>query len=404
MHILLIHQAFAALDEPGGTRHHELARHLARQGHKVTIIASPVSYLTGKGKNKRIRKQTDDLGVTIIRSAALPSIHRSFIWRGFSFLSFMISSFFNGLFVRNVDLVWGTTPPIFQGPTAWLVARLKGVPFLLEVRDLWPAFAVAVGVLHDKTLISLSEWLERFIYQHADQVMVNSPGFIDHVRTRGAKKIALIPNGADPEMFDPEDTGRAFRQTWGLEGAFIVLYAGAHGMSNDLGIVISAAEQLKDLKLVKIVLLGDGKEKHHLMDTAQDKGLTNILFIPPIPKSQMKEALAAADVCLAILKPVEMYKTTYPNKIFDYMAAGRPILLAIDGVIREVVEKAEAGIAVPPGDPDAMANAIRKLLTNPEKCRKMGMNGRSAIETQYSRTKLAKELTVLLETMRRRNA
>jgi len=118
----------------------------------------------------------------------------------------------------------------------------------------------------------------------------------------------------------------------------------------------------------------------------------------------MKEALAAADVCLAILKPVEMYKTTYPNKIFDYMAAGRPILLAIDGVIREVVEKAEAGIAVPPGDPDAMANAIRKLLTNPEKCRKMGMNGRSAIETQYSRTKLAKELTVLLETMRRRNA
>ena len=404
MHILLIHQAFAALDEPGGTRHHELARHLARQGHQVTIIASPVSYLTGKGKTKRIRKQTDDLGVTIIRSATLPAIHRSFIRRVFSFLSFMISSFFNGLFVRKVDLVWGTTPPIFQGPTAWLLARLKGVPFLLEVRDLWPAFAVAVGVLHNKTLIHLSEWLERFLYKHADLVMVNSPGFVDHVRTRGAKQVALIPNGADPAMFDPEDRGTSFRQAWGLEDAFMVLYAGAHGMSNDLGVLISAAEQLQDLKQVKIVLLGDGKEKTHLMETAREKGLDNVVFIPPVPKTQMKDALAAADVCLAILKPIEMYKTTYPNKVFDYMAAGRPVLLAIDGVIRQVVEDARAGIAVHPGDPDALASSIRELLTNPEKCRKMGMSGRDAIETHYSRVKLANEFTVLLESMRRRNA
>ena len=404
MHILLIHQAFAALDEPGGTRHHELARHLTRQGHKVTIIASPVSYLTGKGKTKRIRKTTDDLGVTIIRSASLPAIHRSFIWRVFSFLSFMVSSFFNGLFVKKVDLVWGTTPPIFQGPTAWLLARLKGVPFLLEVRDLWPAFAVAVGVLHNKTLIGLSERLERFLYKHADQVMVNSPGFIEHVCARGARKIALIPNGADPAMFDPADEGKAFRHTYGLEKDFIVLYAGAHGMSNDLGVVLEAAERVQDMKKVKIVLLGDGKEKHHLMETASEKGLRNVLFIPPVPKNKMKDALAAANVCLAILKPIEMYKTTYPNKVFDYMAAGRPVILAIDGVIRQVIEKANAGIAVPPGDPDAMANAISELLTNPGKCRKIGMNGRKAIETQYSRTQLANEFTVLLESMRRRNA
>ena len=404
MHILLIHQAFAALDEPGGTRHHELARHLARQGHQVTIIASPVSYLTGKGKTKRIRKTIDDLGVTIIRSATLPAIHRSFIRRVFSFLSFMTSSFFNGLFVRKVDLVWGTTPPIFQGPTAWLLARLKGVPFLLEVRDLWPAFAVAVGVLQNKTLIRLSEWLERFLYRHADQVMINSPGYIEHVRSRGAKQIVLIPNGADPAMFDPEDRGTLFRKTWGLEDDFVVLYAGAHGMSNDLDVVLSAAEKLQDLEQVRIVLLGDGKEKPRLMETAREKGLENVVFIPPVPKTEMKDALAAADVCLAILKPIEMYKTTYPNKVFDYMAAGRPVLLAIDGVIRQVIEEADAGIAVPPGNPDGLVIAIRELLTNPGKCRKMGMNGRDAIETNYSRVKLANEFTVLLESMRRRNA
>ena len=404
MHILLIHQAFAALDEPGGTRHHELARYLAQKGHKVTIIASPVSYLTGTDQQKRVRKQVDDLGVTIIRSYTLPALHRSFIWRILSFLSFMVSSFINGLFVRKVDLVWGTTPPIFQGPTAWLLARLKGVPFLLEVRDLWPAFAVAVGVLHNKTLIQLSEWLERFLYKHADQVMVNSPGFLAHVKARGAGEVALIPNGADPAMFDPESDGAAFRQAQGLADEFVVLYAGAHGLSNDLDVVLDAAALLKDQPGLRIVLLGDGKEKPRLQARAAEMGLDKVLFLPPLPKTKMAEALAAADACLAILKPIELYKTTYPNKVFDYMAAGRPVILAIDGVIREVVEEAEAGVFAQPGDPEALAAAIQQLASNPAKCRTMGNNGRKSIEMNFSRIALAEKFTALLEIMRRRNA
>jgi len=404
MHILLIHQAFAALDEPGGTRHHELARYLAQKGHKVTIIASPVSYLTGNGQQKRVRKQVDDLGVTIIRSYTLPALHRSFVWRILSFLSFMVSSFINGLFVRKVDLVWGTTPPIFQGPTAWLLARLKGVPFLLEVRDLWPAFAVAVGVLKNKTLIRLSEWLERFLYKHADRVMVNSPGYLEHVKNRGAHEVVLIPNGADPAMFDPQDDGAAFRQAHDLENQFVVLYAGAHGLSNDLDVVLDAAALLKDKLAIRIVLLGDGKEKPRLQARAAEQGLDNVLFLPPVPKSGMSEALAAADACLAILKPIELYKTTYPNKVFDYMAAGRPVILAIDGVVRQVVEKAQAGIPVTPGDPQALAEAITDLASNPSKCRTMGKKGRSAIEMEFSRIELAEKFTALLETMRRRNA
>ncbi len=403
MHILLIHQAFAALDEPGGTRHHELARHLAQNGHQVTIIASPVSYLTGTDKGKRIRKQTDDLGVTIIRSATLPALHRSFVWRVFSFLSFMISSFLNGLFVRKVDLVWGTTPPIFQGPTAWLLARLKGAPFLLEVRDLWPAFAIAVGVLQNKLLIRLSEWLERFLYRHADQVMVNSPGYLDHVRDRGAKKVTLIPNGADPEMFDPKADGQSFREKHGLSNAFVALYAGAHGMSNDLGVLLDAAEHLKNHTAIQIVLLGAGKEKARLMAEAEKRQIDNVHFIAPVPKLEMKTALAAADACIAILKPIELYKTTYPNKVFDYMAAGRPVILAIDGVVRQVVEEARAGLAVAPGNPLALAEALQKCASNLEKCRKMGMNGRHYIEARFSRAALADQFTALLESMRSKN-
>jgi len=397
MHILLIHQAFAALDEPGGTRHHELARHLARQGHQVTIIASTVSYLTGTSEKEKVRKQTDDLGVTIKRSYTLPALHRSFIWRVLSFFSFMISSFINGLFVKKVDLVWGTTPPIFQGPTAWLLARLKGVPFLLEVRDLWPAFAVAVGVLKNKFLIRLSEWLERFLYKHADHVIVNSPGYIDHVKFKGADQVSLIPNGADPDMFNSDSDGKTFRREHDLGDNFIVLYAGAHGMSNDLDVVLEAAEHLKRNVNIRIVLLGSGKEKPHLQSLAKEKGLTNILFIPPVPKLEMPEALAAANACLAILKPIEMYKTTYPNKVFDYMAAGRAVILAIDGVIREVVESSNAGISIPPGDPKALSAAIEDLASNPSKCQKLGENGRNAIERHFSRDDLAEEFTALLE-------
>ena len=401
MHILLIHQAFAALDEPGGTRHHELARYLVGQGHQVTIIASPISYLTGEKTSKQPRKQTDDVGVTIIRSFTLPALHRSFIWRIFSFFSFMVSSFFNGLFVKKVDLVWGTTPPIFQGPTAWLLASLKRVPFLLEVRDLWPAFAVAVGVLKNKVLIKLSEWLEKFLYRHADQVLVNSPGFIEHVTSRGAKKVVLIPNGADPDMFNPRDKGAAFREEHELEGKFVILYAGAHGLSNDLPVVIQAASQLQDEDHIRFVLLGAGKDKPALQALAEQMGLKNVLFLPPVPKHRMAGALAASDACIAILKPIELYQTTYPNKVFDYMAAGRAVLLAIDGVIRRVVEDVNAGIFIPPGDPDAMANAIHQFAENPEKCRKMGLNGRTMIETKFSREKLASEFNTLVESMRR---
>jgi glycosyltransferase involved in cell wall biosynthesis len=397
MHILLIHQAFAALDEPGGTRHHELARHLARQGHQVTIIASPVSYLTGTSEKKELGKRTDDLGVTIIRSYTFPALHRSFIWRVFSFFSFMISSFISGLFVKKVDLVWGTTPPIFQGPTAWLLARLKGVPFLLEVRDLWPAFAIAVGVLKNKFLIRLSEWLEGFLYRHADQVIVNSPGFIDHVKSRGADLVTLIPNGADPEMFDPDSKGSFFRERHHLDETFIALYAGAHGMSNDLEIVLKAAEHLKNNDIIRVVLLGSGKEKPHLQTLAKEKGLSNVLFLPPVPKLEMREVLAAADACLAILKPIEMYKTTYPNKVFDYMAAGRAVILAIDGVIREVVETANAGVFVPPGDPKALSEAIQDLASNPSTCERLGKNGREMIEEKFSREELADQFTALLE-------
>ncbi|HUH98832.1 MAG TPA: glycosyltransferase family 4 protein [Anaerolineales bacterium] len=399
MHILIIHQAFASLDEPGGTRHYEFARLLASRGHHVTVIASPVSYLTGTASPTFPPNGVEPEGVKILRARVYTAHHKSFFHRLIAFLSFMISSFWIGLSLRDVDLVWGTSPPIFQGATAWLLARLKGAKFLFEVRDLWPQFVVAVGVLKNPILIRTAEWLERFLYRHADRVMVNSPGFITHVQSRGARQVELVPNGAEPAMFDPSAAGLDFRRAHHLEDKFIALYAGAHGMSNDLNVVLEAAQLLTDEKKIQIVLLGDGKEKPALQARAARMGLSNVSFLASLPKSEIPNALAAADACLAILMPLEEYKTTYPNKVFDYMAAGRPVALAIDGVIREVVEAARCGLFAEPGEPSALADVIRKLAGDPPKSRALGLNGRRYLEENFSREAIGGKLANLLEEM-----
>ena len=404
MHILLIHQAFAAINEPGGTRHHEMARVMVKHGHKVTIITSPVSYLTGqnqRGKSSWVTREEPEPGITILRAYTYPALHRSFFHRILSFFSFMFSSFFIGLGVKSVTVIWGTSPPIFQGWTAWLLSRLKGVPFLFEVRDLWPAFAVAVGVLKNKFLIRLSEWLERFLYRHADEMVVNSPGFIEHIQKRGAKKITLVENGVDVSMFDPNETGKDFRQSNHLDEQFIVLYAGAHGMSNDLNVILDAAEKLHEDKGTTFLFVGDGKEKANLMRTAEEKDLTNVIFMPSVPKNEMNKVLAAADACVAILKPIEMYKTTYPNKVFDYMAAGKPVLLLIDGVIRQVVEKADCGVFIQPGDSNELAFQIKQLENDMEGTRKMGLRGREFVRQHFDREQLACKMETILQELKR---
>ena len=405
MHILLIHQAFTEIDQPGGTRHAEFARHLASLGHKVTVIASSISYLTGNIDQKRIPEGGANEGnskVNVIHAYTYPALHRSFVHRTISFLSFMVTSFLIGLRIDNIDLVWGTSPPIFQGLAAWALASYRRIPFLFEVRDLWPAFAIAIGVLRNPVLIRASEWLERFLYSKADVLIVNSPGYIDHVQARGADRVELIPNGTEVSMFTPLSRGDDFRLKHSLAGKFIALYAGAHGMSNDLGVILEAAASLQDWDDIIFILIGDGKEKPALISRAEDMQLKNLKFLPPIPKTEMPEALAAADACIAILKPIPLYGTVYPNKVFDYMAAGRPVILAMEGVIRQVLETAQAGIPVPPGDPRSLAEAITTLVNNPGSGVVMGKMGHEYVKTHFDRPAQAEKLAQVIENLTKR--
>jgi lipopolysaccharide/colanic/teichoic acid biosynthesis glycosyltransferase len=401
--MLLVHQAFASPAEGGGTRHYELGRHMVSRGHKFTVVTSDLSYLSGKPVLARhglfVEQEVD--GLRVLRAFAFPALHRSFVWRVFSFLTFMGSSLLAGLRCGPVDLVMGTSPPIFQALSAWILALLRRRPFLLEVRDLWPEFAIDMGVLRSPLLIWLSRRLEHFLYARASHVLVNSPAYRDYLLKLGVAplKISLISNGVDPAMFDPFSRGQSVRQTWALQNKFVVTYTGAIGMANDLGVLLNAANRLREYQDIVFLIVGDGKERANLEALARQLDLQNVVFTGTVSKAEVAEVMAASDACLAILKNIPMFRTTYPNKVFDYMAAGRPTLLAIDGVIRDVIESSQGGIFVPPGDDAALAGAVLELHANPGEARRMGNRAREYVMAHFHREHQAQQFASLIESM-----
>jgi glycosyltransferase involved in cell wall biosynthesis len=406
MHVLLIHQTFVSPDEPGGTRHYELASHLVRQGHHCTIVASNLSYLTGQralASEASIAEQ-DINGIRVLRVYTYPSLHRSFAWRVVSFLSFMFTSLWAALWAGPVDLVISTSPPIFQAVSAWAVAVLRRRPFLLEIRDLWPAFAIALGVLRNPVLIALSRWLEHFLYVRATHILVNSPAYADYLRAQGISesKISLIANGVDPDMFDPQADGHNIRDELALQNKFVVTYAGALGLANNIDTILRGAARLREEPAIHFLLVGDGKERRNLEKQMQTMSLTNVTFTGPRPKTHMCDILAASDACIAILQDIPMFRTTYPNKVFDYMAAGRPTILAIDGVIREVVEAAQGGIFVSPADDTTLAETVHFLSQNRERAHSLGTAARAYVVKHFNRHQQAAQFAELVRRLARK--
>jgi glycosyltransferase involved in cell wall biosynthesis len=313
----------------------------------------------------------------------------------------MIGAFWHGVRQRNVDLVIGTTPSLFQALAAYFVALLKWKPFLLEVRDLWPDFAIEMGILRSRFLIFLARRVEKFLYRHCTRVLVNSPAYVDHVQSKGIprEKITLIPNGVDSAMFDPAERGLQIRDQYGLRGKYVLVYSGAIGPANDIPVIVRAAERLKDDDQFRFLLVGDGKSKSQIEEQVQSLGLHNVILAGAHPKSQIRYFLGAADACLATLQNIPMFRTTYPNKVFDYMAAGRPTLLVIDGVIRQVIEQGAAGIFVQPGDDADLAAKILWLRDHPNEAAQMGQNAREYVCRHFDRVDHAIQFEQLCTSM-----
>lgn len=400
MKTLLLNQAFVSPDEPGHTRHFEMAKFLQGRGHELVIVASDLNYQTGQRTVARKGIFAEQLieGIRILRAYIYPALHRSYFWRVISFFSFMFSSVWTALQVRNVDLVMGTTPPIFQAVSAWMVALIRRKPFLLEVRDLWPEFGVGMGVLTNPVLIALGRWLEKFLYARATHILVNSPAYKEYLISKGVpeKKITYIAYGTDVDMFNPQVDGSSIRAEFGLENKFVVLYAGALGQANDIDTILRAAGRLNSEDKIRFVLFGDGKERPRLQSEAERMKLSNVIFAGVRAKKDMPLIVASADVCLAILQDIPMFRTTYPNKVFDYMAAGRATVLVIDGVSRTLIESSNGGMFVQPGDDELLAKTILELSKDSQRVQQMGQSARDYLVKHLDRRDKLNETLELL--------
>lgn len=406
MKILLINQAFVSPDEPGHTRHFEMAKFLQTRAHELVIVASDLNYQTGKRTIQRkgiFAEQTIE-GVKILRSYIYPALHHSYFWRVISFFSFMFSSIYTALQIKDVDLILGTTPPIFQAVSAWFVAWIRRKPFLLEVRDLWPEFGVSMGVLKNPIVIWLARWLEKFLYKRATHILVNSPAYKEYMINKHvpADKITFIPYGTDIDMFNPNIDGSSIRKELNLEDKFVVLYAGALGQANDIDTILRAAKRLNENNKIRFVLFGDGKERERLQNKANEMNLSNVIFAGVRPKKEMPQVVASSDVCLAILQDVPMFRTTYPNKVFDYMAAGRATVLVIDGITRDLIESSYGGVFVQPNDDKGLADIILDLSQNADIVKQMGLNARQFLVGHLNREDKLNETLVLLESLQKK--
>lgn len=318
----------------------------------------------------------------------------------------MLTSIYAGYCAGKVDVVIGTSPSLFQALSAWCLSVIRWRPFVLEIRDLWPEFAVDMGILKSRSLIFLARWLEQFLYARATHIVVNSPAFQDYLVSKGvtANKISFIANGVDPQMFDEPTSSGSLRTSLGLQDKIIAVYTGALGTANDIQTILRAAERLKGDSRIHFLLVGDGKDRTRLEDLAKVLQLSNVTFAGVQPKTEIPDILAHANICIATLQDIPMFRTTYPNKVFDYMAAGRPIVLGIDGVIRGVVEAAGGGLFITPGDDSALADAVKRLADDSDLANNLGESGKSYVAKYFDRSHHAQMLDELMTRVSHRAA
>ena len=403
MRILLIHQYFLEKDDSGGSRFNEMSRVWEDKGHEVTVLAGMVHYNTGKKREKYKGKFTykDQYGenTTVFRCHVSEAYNVNFLGRLWAYFSFVFSSIYAGFFKAEgkFDVILVTSPPLFVGITAYILSIFKRIPFAFEVRDLWPESAIDTGVLKNKVIIKMAYWFEAFMYRKATLVNVLTPAFRDKlVNEKGvpAEKVIFIPNAADfsisDKILESDFDREAFRKEHGLDGKTVITYVGAHGVANHLIQVIDTAELMRDNDKVLFQLIGSGMRKPMLEEEVKKRGLTNVKFVPPVPKTEVFKYILASEFGTSVLKKVDTFKTIYSNKTFDYMACKRPILMVIDGVSRKLVEDAKCGVYVEPENPQDFVEKITNYLNLEDTVLEtQGISGYHFAKKHFDRDELA---------------
>lgn len=371
-------------------------KYWARNGHRVTVIAGMVNSKTGKKPEEYqgklfVREQPDE-NVTVIRTHVSQLYNKNFLGRLWAYFSFLFFSSLAMMFVKKPDFVLTTSPPLNVGLTGVMCSKLKRIPFVFEIRDLWPESAIDTGVLKNKFLIRVSYWMEKTAYKHAKYINVLTPAFREKLIEKGinSDKIWFVPNGADLDIFQPGENDNWVKEKYSLGDKFVVTYLGAHGVANHLVTLIEAAKKLMDRQDIVFMLIGDGMQKEMLKEKAKEYGLSNVIFVDNQPKDKVVDFCNAMDVGTAVLQKNDTFKTVYPNKVFDYMSCAKPVLLNIDGVARElVVGQAKAGVYAKSGDVDDFVKKVLYLYENRKEAREMGQRGYEFVKEHFSRESLA---------------
>ena len=363
-----------------------------------------------KYKGKLFLRENYAEGVEIIRCHVSEAYNKNFLGRFWGYLSFTFYSTWAGLFKTggSYDLILATSPPLFTGLSALLLSFFKRIPFLFEVRDLWPESAIDAGVLRNRLIIRLSYWLESIIYRKARMINVLTPAFRDKLvlqKKIKPDKIIYIPNAADfsivesvSEDFDISE----FRNAHNLpEDTFLLTYVGAHGRVNGLRLLVEAAKKL-DPEKVLFLLIGTGMEKKGLMELAAKDKVKNFRFLDPVPKREVFKFILASDAGISILIKADTFKTIYSNKTFDYMSCKKPVIMAIDGISRELVETAECGLYAEPGNAVDFADKVNVYLDDPALAVKHGENGYNYAKDHFDRNMLANEYLEEMEKLKKR--
>lgn len=399
MRILLLHQYFLEEDDPGGSRWNEMTKTWTAQGHKVTVIAG-MMHANGLEKRKEykgkyfVRKQQGD--IVVQRTHVSESYNSGFLGRLWGYFSFMFSSLWAGLFKvkGEYDVVIVTSPPLFVGISGYLISRFKKAPMVFEIRDLWPESAIDTGVLTNKWVIKMAYAVEKFIYKKARLINVLTPAFYSTLRDKKnikESKLIMIPNAADfslsEEIVSSFDRTE-FRKQHDLDGHFVITYVGAHGVANHLEQVLEAGKALEDTNVL-FLLIGQGMEKARLMKLAEKMAVKNVRFIDSVPKKEVFKYILASEMGASVLKRVDTFKTVYSNKTFDYFSCKKPILMAIDGVSRDLVEAAKAGTYVEPENTSEYNRIIREYLNNPQRLDEEGESGYQYAKQNFDREVLA---------------
>ena len=401
MRVLYFHQHFSTPDGAVGTRSFEMARRMTERGHHVTMVCGKYrGGITGlSGAFDQGRRRGTIAGIDIIEHDLDYANADGFAKRIATFASFAIRSL-GPLFTERYDLIFATTTPLTAAIPGIVGRWLRGKPFVFEVRDLWPELPRAMGVIRNPVAVGVLSALEWLAYRSAQRLVGLSPGIVEGFARRGVarEKITMVPNGCDLTIFGSEV------EPWRPAGIattdLLAVFAGTHGTANGLGAILNAAAELqrRGRTEIKLLLVGQGKLKPALVGRARREGLDNVVFLDPINKKQLAGLMASTDVGLQILSNVPaFYYGTSPNKFFDYIAAGVPVLNNYPGWLADMIAEHRCGFAVPPDDPSAFADALERAAANRTALREMGRRGRTLAEKAFDRAKLADRLVDWLE-------